>query len=227
MVRGPGGGQVARSERTLQHRALETLAVAEARLARRSQRAALALWSVWGVGFDLRHDVATTRRVPGAGGEPRDAFVPWFVPLVLPPASVAPGEVFLDVGSGKGRQVLYAASRYRFARVVGVELAGDLHRAAEANLRRWRGRRAPVELVHSDVLEWPIPDDVTVVFAYNPFGSPVFERFLARLTASLERAPRRLRLLYANPQLHRRVLEAGFAERAHLGRIRLYEYPSV
>ncbi len=38
---------------------------------------------------------------------------------VLPPREVGAGDVFLDMGSGKGRVLLQAAQRYPFARVIG------------------------------------------------------------------------------------------------------------
>jgi hypothetical protein len=43
-------------------------------------------------------------------------------------------------------------------------------------------------------------DDVTVVFACNPFSGDIFERFLAAIVASADRAPRRIRLVYAWPK---------------------------
>jgi hypothetical protein len=44
---------------------------------------------------------------------------------VLRPSEVGTGDVFLDLGSGKGREVL-AATRYRFGRVISVELSEQL-----------------------------------------------------------------------------------------------------
>jgi cyclopropane fatty-acyl-phospholipid synthase-like methyltransferase len=41
---------------------------------------------------------------------------------VLRPTEVLPGEVFLDLGSGKGRMVLSAA-RFPVRRIIGVELS--------------------------------------------------------------------------------------------------------
>ena len=49
------------------------------------------------------------------------------LPRVLPPDSVTERDVFVDLGSGKGRAVLEAAATYPFARVIGVELVPELH----------------------------------------------------------------------------------------------------
>jgi len=45
-----------------------------------------------------------------------------------------------NLGSGKGR-VLLEALRYRFARVIGVEISKELHEAAAENERLFRGPR--------------------------------------------------------------------------------------
>lgn len=182
----------------------------------------MAAWQVWGVCFDLRYGVETTSRIPDPRGERNDAFVPWFMKQVMAPSSVRPSDVFLDVGSGKGRIVLFAASHYPFRRVIGVELSEQLDRAAGENMRRYRGHLAPIELVNQDVLDWKVPDDVTIVFMYNPFSGSVFERFMGGLRQSLDDCPRDFRLIYANPQMRQMVIDAGFTEIRQLGRIRVY-----
>jgi hypothetical protein len=68
-------------------------------------------------------------------------------------------------------------------------------------VRRLRGdlRCKQVELVNRDVLDYEIPDDVTVAYFYNPFTGSVFRTVLEKLVASIERAPRELRIIYVNP----------------------------
>jgi len=53
---------------------------------------------------------------------------------MLRPGEVKPGDVFLDLGSGKGR-VLMLAARYPFARVIGVEVSETLGGAGGAASR--------------------------------------------------------------------------------------------
>jgi SAM-dependent methyltransferase len=129
---------------------------------------------------------------------------------ILKPAEVSPRDVFVDFGSGAGRVVIEAA-RYPFAAVIGVELAPELHRTAQENVARaaetFSAQR--VELVNSDVLEFAIPEELTVAYFYNPFTGPIFQGVLDRLLASLERHPRRLRVIYLNPVEERRLLAAG------------------
>ena len=120
------------------------------------------------------------------------------------------GDVLVDVGSGKGRVVLEAA-RHPCDRVVGIELLDNLHRRAIANARRFRGRMRcrEIELVRGDAVAAGIPDDATVLFLFNPFVGDVAESFFARVAESLERNPRRLRLLY----LHGEPAETAALER--------------
>ena len=44
-------------------------------------------------------------------------------------------DVFLDLGSGKGR-VLIMAAKYPFAKVIGVEISKDLNSIAERNIAK-------------------------------------------------------------------------------------------
>lgn len=114
---------------------------------------------------------------------------------------ISDSDVFVDFGSGMGRMVIEAAHHYPFRRVIGVELAKELDDIARRNLQhtRLRLRCKDIELVQADVLEYPIPADVTVVFMNNPFRGPVFATVMERLIASVDAHPRPLRFVYANP----------------------------
>jgi SAM-dependent methyltransferase len=133
------------------------------------------------------------------------------LPRVLRRSQVSPEDVFIDFGCGKGRMVLEAALLYRFARVEGVELSPDLAAIARANLERNRRRlRAPrVDVTVSDVLKYSIPDDVTIAFFANPFTGPIFAHVIAGLLASVDRRPRRLRIVYCVPVEERMLLQTG------------------
>jgi hypothetical protein len=124
--------------------------------------------------------------------------------------AVTPADVFTDFGSGKGPAVLVAA-RFPFARAVGVEISDDLTRAARRNLEgsRLRPRARSVDFVTADVLQYEIPDDLSVVYLYNPFTGLVFARFIERLLRSVERHPRPLRLVYNYPFEHDHLIATG------------------
>lgn len=107
---------------------------------------------------------------------------------------------FLDYGCGKGRVVCVAATR-GFARVFGVEMRPELSALATRNLAKLRGRQCgSVEVVTGDAVAYRVPDDVTVIFMFNPFTGGVLRSALERVRESLVRRPRSLRIAYMNPR---------------------------
>ena len=137
----------------------------------------------------------------------------WFqLRRILKPGDVGPDDVFIDYGSGMGRVVYQAAAWYSFRRVIGVELTASLTEVAQRNIdrNRHRLRCRDVELVTADALEYPVPDDVTVVYFNNPFVGDVFRTVMERIVASQARRPRRLLVVYANPREEEVLLGLGF-----------------
>lgn len=144
----------------------------------------------------------------GAGDAHVHEASPWLtLRRALSPGSVADTDVFLDLGSGMGRAVYLAAARYKFKRVIGVEISPRLHAIAQQNIDANRHRlRAPVELVCSDAGSYDIPTDVTVVYLYNPFSGDTFAEVARRLIASFDSNPRRIRVLYRTPEQEDQLL---------------------
>lgn len=114
---------------------------------------------------------------------------------------LGPDDVLVDIGSGAGRVVMFGATRCACRKIIGVERDERLDSIARRNVHAFRLRaRTPIELVHADALEFDVPDDVTVVFFFNPFEGEPFDQLVAKLVASIARRPRRLLFLYANPR---------------------------
>lgn len=134
---------------------------------------------------------------------------------------VSDSDVFLDLGSGKGRVVLQAAMR-PFRRVIGVEISPELHRMALANVERSRPRLrcTDVVLVNSPAEQFPIPDDVTVVYLFNPFHGKPFADVVRGLIESFDRNPRPLRIVYHNAREEDVLLATGRVET-------VWTFPSV
>ena len=130
---------------------------------------------------------------------------------ILPRSEVGPQDVFIDFGSGKGRIVYQAAANYPFKRVLGVELSEELNAVARANIDRNRNRLlcSDVELITADVRDYDIPDDVTLAYFYNPFQGPIFAAVIDGLLGSLDRRPRRLRVIYRTPIEHDALMATG------------------
>ncbi len=129
---------------------------------------------------------------------------------VLPAREVGDHDVFIDFGSGLGR-VVYQAARYPFRRVIGIELSEQLNQVARGNIERNRHRLRcrHVEIVTAYVQEYQIPDDLTVAFFANPFTGRLFASTIQDLVASVDRRPRRLRLIYRCPVEHEFLMATG------------------
>ena len=141
---------------------------------------------------------------------------------VLEPDST---DVFVDLGSGRG-QTLIVAGQLPFRRVIGVELNEKLHNTAVDNLARaqqWL-RCHDVRSLPIDVRVWDFPDDVTVVFLFNPFIGDFFRDVLSALFASYDRRPRPLRIVYDYPWEHEWLLSTG---RVRVVDVRSREWPTT
>jgi hypothetical protein len=128
-------------------------------------------------------------------------------------------DTLLDYGSGKGR-VLLAAGRYPFGRVLGVELDQGYCEIARSNVRAAAPRlRCPrIEVVAADATTWPVPDDVTYIYMYNPFWGETFRAMLDRVSESLDRRPRELTIVYANGACTDELLATGRFRRVRSSR---------
>ncbi len=169
-------------------------------------------WYLWSERFgDWRLGGVDTRGliVPddlGAGADGCHAYLGMSYPAlhrVLRHAPVRPGrDVFIDIGSGLGRVVFQAAASLPLKRAIGVEFSPGLHARAKANLARAlpRLRCKQVALYQADARHFPIPDDVTIVFFFMPFGPQILGPALDHIRESVRRAPRELTILYTYPR---------------------------
>lgn len=168
--------------------------------------------------FDLRHRTDTSldfpsgaarSRVEYAGHEGSNPLL--FSEMVEAARLVREESVFLDYGAGKGRALLLAA-QHGFRKVIGVERSPALCAIGRANLAVFRRNHLDhaVELHCGDAAALPVPDEVDVVYLFNPFGAETMLRVIARLLDSLDRAPRQLHVLYLHPLLAPLFVEAGF-----------------
>ena len=92
-----------------------------------------------------------------------------------------------------------------------MELSSELHAIAMANLDAVfpRLRCQHVELIEADITDYRVPDDVTIVYAYNPVRGDLFEAAMNALIASYDRNPRPMHLLYRYPREHDLVAASG------------------
>lgn len=105
---------------------------------------------------------------------------------------------FIDFGCGKGRAVA-AAATYPFRRVIGIDLSEQLIAAAENNIKRLQHKRANrIDLYNIDATKYVLPDEVNVVYFFNPFQGEVLQTVIKNIYASLLRSPRQIYIIYFN-----------------------------
>ena len=172
------------------------LALARARVRFRSEQLAIRVFErgldFEGHAFEPEHDHPD--RLP---------YVPspwWTLPRALRFLGVSDRDTFVDFGCGKGRVVHQAAKR-PFRRVIGVEISPALAEIARTNLatRRHQHRCPNVEIVVADAKEFPVPDDLTIAYFWHPFTGETLEAVLRGIVDSIDRHPRRVRLIYLGP----------------------------
>ena len=141
----------------------------------------------------------------------------WYVPSswhALPRAlyqlEVSDRDTFIDFGCGKGG-VVHQAARRPFRRVIGVEISPVLAEIARSNLaaRRHQHKCRDVEIVVSDAVEFPVPDDLTIAYLFHPFENETLDTVLRSIIESIDRRPRHVALIYVCPVQGIRVLETG------------------
>ncbi|TNF27733.1 MAG: class I SAM-dependent methyltransferase [Bacteroidetes bacterium] len=116
------------------------------------------------------------------------------------------GKVFLDIGSGKGRALVLAAEA-GFGKVIGVEYAAELNDMAHANIETVRPRfpNTVFELHEADALKFNIPDEVDVIYLFNPFDEEATRGLMTKVTEAFDH-PKDRYLIYVHP-IHCNVME--------------------
>ena len=121
-----------------------------------------------------------------------------------------PDDVFVDVGSGKGKALYYAA-RHGFTKCIGIEVSPRLVQVAASNLRRL-GLTADIELLLRDARELSAAEVAagTVFYLYHPFFEETLRRFLAIVADSQALRPRPITVVYNNARFTAPFEQNGF-----------------
>ena len=109
---------------------------------------------------------------------------------------------FVDLGCGKGKPLLIAAS-YPFRRLIGLDISASCVAIARGNLARYGPEKiepSRVELLTMDVEDFVFPLEPLVAYLYNAFPPKLLARVVGHLETSLEQAPREVVVIYVNPQ---------------------------
>jgi SAM-dependent methyltransferase len=127
----------------------------------------------------------------------------------------------LDVGCGKGRLLAIGAA-YGFSDIIGIDFSGKLCDVATSVCKGIKTKYPDISIriECADARYYCIPDTVGVLFLFNPFDAGVMEEFIRKVSESLSRKNRPLKVLYANPQCKQQWLQAGFKETASFVKLR-------
>ncbi|HEX2745451.1 MAG TPA: hypothetical protein VHN16_13750 [Streptosporangiaceae bacterium] len=179
------------------------------------------------LGVSTREPVITTGSVFSAGRENCPyAGAQWIqVRRALKDLTPGPTDVFVDLGSGKGK-VLLIAGRFPYRRAIGVEIDEGLSRYSQRNVQRAgsRLRAQLVEIVNASVLDWAIPDEVSVIFMFNPFIGRTFHSVIGHIFESYDRRPRDLHIVYQYPWEHDWLLSTN---RVRVESVRPSSWPAL
>lgn len=123
---------------------------------------------------------------------------------------ITEGDVFVHVGSGKGK-ILYYAARLGYNKCIGIELSETLLEQSKTNLEKMQ-LDVEIELWHRNagLLD---PQELAVgniFYLYNPFGGSILDAFLNSLAASQRISPRIIRVVYLNARYAELFERHGF-----------------
>ena len=132
-------------------------------------------------------------------------------------------EHFIDLGSGKGKACFYAAARYRFRRLIGVEFSAPLVQAANRNIQKFGAENICV--VNADAADFCVPAGDNLVYLFNPFGEAILLEFLKNNMDMFRRS--RSVIAYVNDQHRLCLAKAGFVTlfRNQDAQSSLHQYP--
>jgi len=113
-------------------------------------------------------------------------------------------DVFLDYGSGSGRILVLAGRLYRFRKIIGVELVEDMVELSRRNIsnaiKTGNLKCEDIEVSHTDASEYEIPEEVSIIYFYNPFSGSVLRKALRKIRKSIDNNPRKVTIIVKSPE---------------------------
>lgn len=174
--------------------------------------------------YEARFRSGTGRAVPaealdvaGSAKAHASAYLPspyYFTHRAFKRLGVAPdGRTFVDFGCGLGR-VLFFASQFPFAEIVGVEISPSLTAAARRNLAAYYARRRktapPWRIECADAAGLAIPEGADIFYFGDPFDAQILEPVARAIAAAGDARRAEIRVIYVHP-MHADVFRAhGF-----------------
>lgn len=120
---------------------------------------------------------------------------------IMKTLEITPEDVFLDMGSGKGRTLLMAGM-FPFKLIIGVDVSDKLNSVCKQNIEKMKIklRAKNFLIITCNAAEYEIPDNSTFIYFFNPFGMEVMKKVLNEILASFDRNPRKITIIWYNPK---------------------------
>ena len=161
--------------------------------------------------WEIRLGISTARIVESRSDRYHSVTLPYPVILsIIRSLQLAPSDVFVDLGCGKGR-VVCCAARIGIREAIGIEREQELCRLAQTNALRLRGRRTTISIRHVSAENADYLNE-TVFYMFNPFGEDVMRAVVSKIASSLTLNPRPIRLVYVKPVFESVLEESGWLE---------------
>ena len=131
---------------------------------------------------------------------------------------------FLDIGCGMGR-VMVVAAHHGATKITGIDVAKNLLIEARKNITTLEKTKPDLEIncQLQNAYYFEIPDDVDVIFLFNPFDEVVMDAVAENILESLERNKRKIKVVYFNPMEKQCFTERGFKQVSHFVKMKYLE----
>jgi SAM-dependent methyltransferase len=138
--------------------------------------------------------------------------------------SPAHSKHFVDIGCGKGRAMCVAA-QLGARKVTGIDFSKEFCDQAKLNLLKTQQRFPGLEfkVLNNDAFYFEIAPDVDCIFMFNPFDEMIMSGVIENIEMSLEKNPRHLSIIYANPLQKHLFLAAGYKQVYHTQKMKYLE----
>jgi len=103
--------------------------------------------------------------------------------------------VFVDYGSGKGAAIIHA-KKLGFSKTIGVEFAKELHEKALQNIKALKLKN--VESLYADATTYVLPNDISVIYFFNPFDEVVMQKVINNIMAQKSSFKNDVYVIYGN-----------------------------
>jgi SAM-dependent methyltransferase len=119
----------------------------------------------------------------------------------------------LDAGCGRGR-VMAMAAYYGFNKIYGIDVSPALCLEAIKNMDfitpLYPSKSFTV--ICTDARNMKISPDICIIFMFNPFTATIMKPFIESVMESIQQRPRKITILYANPECKEILIEKGFKQ---------------